>query len=282
MAEQDYIHMPTLEEYSERFKNFFNFKRSEDGILEVKMHTFGGHVHWSYQMHHALSELWTVVGHDTKNELLIFTSTGEKWIAETDGSSFKDVEDSPDDDQRFNVQIYDTLKVVENFVNDIEIPTISAINGRGIHWETALMSDITLCTPDFILQDDHFGMHSGMVPGDGQMMALQVLLGLKRGNYLAYTLKGIDAQTCLELGAVNEVVERDKILDRAWELARMIMKTNRSTRRMTHHVAVRPWREVVEQNLRQQVYAEMYSFNLVKSHHDFDYIKYNDDKMATM
>ena len=282
MAEQDYIHMPTLEEYSERFKNFFTFKRSNDGILEVKMHTFGGHVHWSYQMHHALSELWTAVGHDTKNELLIFTSSGEKWIAETDGSSFKDVEDSPDDDQRFNVQIYDTLKVVENFVNDIEIPTISAINGRGIHWETALMSDITLCTPDFILQDDHFGMHSGMVPGDGQMMALQVLLGLKRGNYLAYTLKGIDAETCLELGAVNEIVERDKILDRAWELAHIIMKTNRSTRRMTHHVAVRPWRELVEQNLRQQVYAEMYSFNLVKSQHDFDYIKYTGDKMAKM
>ena len=62
----------------------------------------------------------------------------------------------------------------------------------------------------------------------------------------------------------------------------MIMKTNRSTRRMTHHVAVRPWREMVEQNLRQHVYAEMYSFNLVKSHHDFDNIKYTDDKMATM
>lgn len=56
MAEQDYIHMPTLEEYSERFKRFFKFKRSEDGILEVKMHTFDGPVHWSYQMHHAFSE----------------------------------------------------------------------------------------------------------------------------------------------------------------------------------------------------------------------------------
>ena len=41
MAEQDYIHMPTLEEYAERFKNFFHFKR-EDGILEVRMHTFDG------------------------------------------------------------------------------------------------------------------------------------------------------------------------------------------------------------------------------------------------
>jgi len=28
----------------------------------------------------------------------------------------------------------------------------------------ALMSDITSVTPDFILQDDHFGMHGGMSP----------------------------------------------------------------------------------------------------------------------
>ena len=184
MAEQDYVHMPTLEEYSERFERFFKFKRSDDGILEVRMHTFDGPVHWSYQMHHAFSELWTAVGHDTKNEVLIFTATGDKWINEVDASSFKDVEQSPDDDQRFNVQIYDTLKVVENFVNDIEIPTITAINGRGIHWEMAMMSDITLCTPDFILQDDHFVMKGGHVPGDGMTLALQKVLGIKRGNYM--------------------------------------------------------------------------------------------------
>ena len=125
MAEQDYVHMPTLEEYSKRFERFFKFKRSDDGILEVRMHTFDGPVHWSYQMHHAFSELWTAVGHDTRNEVLIFTATGDQWISQVDASSFKDVEQSPDDDQRFNVQIYDTLKVVENFVNDIEIPTIT-------------------------------------------------------------------------------------------------------------------------------------------------------------
>ncbi len=222
-------------------------------------------------MHHALSELWTTIGHDTTNEVLIFTATDDKWIAEVDASSFKDVEQSPDDDQRFNVQIYNTLKVVENFVNDIEIPTICAIDGRGIHWEMAMMSDIT-CTPDFILQDDHFGMKGGHVPGDGMTMALQKVLGVKRGNYMSYTLQGIDAETCLKLGAVNEIVPREQVLDRAWELARLIMKTNRSTRRLTHHIAVRPWRELVEQNLRQHVYAEMYSFNLVKSAHDFEYM----------
>jgi hypothetical protein len=38
----------------------------------------------------------------------------------------------------------------------------------------------------------------------------------------------------------------------------------------------------VEQNIRQHVYAEMYSFNLEKSHHDFDTIEYSDDKMMKM
>ena len=115
MPINEYVHMPTLEEYAERFKDFFHFKR-DNGIIEVRMHTNDGPVHWSYQMHHALSELWTTIGHDTHNEVLIFTATPPYWINQWDTTSFKEVEDSSDDDQRFNVQIYDTLKVVENFV----------------------------------------------------------------------------------------------------------------------------------------------------------------------
>ena len=277
MAKNKYIPMPSLEEYSEQFKDFFHFKR-ENGILEVKMHTFDGPVQWSYQMHHALAELWTVVGHDRENEVLILTSTDPDWINEWDTSSFAEVEASPDNDQRFNVQIYDTLKIVENFVNDIEIPTIAAINGKGIHWEMCLMSDITLCTPDFILQDDHFGMHSGHVPGDGMGLCLQQVLGIKRGNYMMLTCEGIDARKCLELGVVNEVVEKGKVVDRAWELARDIMKRSRSCRRMTHQICVRPWKSVLERDFRSHVLSEMYSFNLSDSAHDFEYIKYEEEE----
>ena len=273
MAVNKYYPVPTLEQYSETFKDFFKFKR-QDGILEVKMHTKGGPVKWSYQMHHALAELWTVIGHDKENEVLILTSTNPYWINEWDTESFAEVEASSDNDQRYNVQISDTLKIVENFVNDIEIPTIAAINGRGIHWEMCMMSDITLCTPDFILQDDHFGMNNGHVPGDGMGMCLQEVLGLKRGNYAMLTCEGIDAQKCLELGAVNEVVENDGIVDRAWELARGIMQKSRSCRRMTHYICVRPWKAVIERDFRIHVLSEMYSFNLSASAHDFEYIKY--------
>lgn len=277
MAINTYYPVPTLEEYSDRFKDFFKFKR-ENGILEVRMHTNGGPVKWSYQFHHALAELWTVIGHDKENEVLILTATDPNWINEWDTQSFAEVEQSPDNDQRYNVQIYDTLKIVENFINDIEIPTIAAINGKGIHWEMCMMSDITLCTPDFILQDDHFGMDSGHVPGDGMGLCLQEILGVKRGNYMMLTCEPMDAQKCLELGAVNEIVEREEILNRAWELARGIMKKSRSCRRLTHYICVRPWKAVVERDFRIHVLSEMYSFNLSDSAHDFEYIKYDTDE----
>jgi len=275
MAINSYYPVPKLEEYAELFKEFFKFKR-ENGILEVQMHTKDGPVHWSYQFHHALAELWTVIGHDKENEVLILTSTGDQWINEWDTESFKEVEQSPDDDQRYDVQITDTLKIVENFVNDIEIPTIAAINGKGIHWEMCMMSDITLCTPDFVLQDDHYGMDSGHVPGDGMGMCLQEILGIKRGNYAMLTCQGFDAEECLKLGVVNEVVEREQIVDRAWELARMIMTKSRSCRRMTHYICVRPWKAVIERDFRIHVISEMYSFNLSKSEHDFEYIEYEE------
>ena len=275
MAISDYYPVPTLEEYSERFKEFFKFRR-ENGILEVRMHTKDGPVKWSYQFHHALAELWTVIGHDKKNEVLILTATGDAWINEWDTASFAEVEQSPDNDKRFDVQITDTLKIVENFVNDIEIPTIAAINGKGIHWEMALMSDITLCTPDFILQDDHYGMDSGHVPGDGMGLCLQEVLGLKRGNYMMLTCDGLDAETCLALGAVNEIVERDRIVARAWELARGIMQKSRSCRRLTHYICVRPWKALIERDFRIHVLSEMYSFNLSGSAHDFEYIRHGD------
>jgi enoyl-CoA hydratase/carnithine racemase len=90
VAINSYYPVPKLEEYAERFKDFFKFKR-EDGILEVRMHTNDGPVKWSYQFHHALAELWTVIGHDKENECLILTSTDRFWINEWDTDSFAEV-----------------------------------------------------------------------------------------------------------------------------------------------------------------------------------------------
>ena len=92
------------------------------------------------------------------------------------------------------------------------------------------------------------------------------------------TCQSFSAEECVALGAINEVVARDEIVARAWSLARGIMKKSRSCRRMTHYICVRPWKAVIERDFRIHVLSEMYSFNLSHSEHDFEYIKYDDEK----
>ena len=52
-----------------------------DGILQVRMHHEGGGASYGYPLHSAWPQLWTDIGNDLDNEVMIFTGTGEKWIA---------------------------------------------------------------------------------------------------------------------------------------------------------------------------------------------------------
>lgn len=267
VTRRKWIEVPKFEEYKDRFAEYFKMER-KDGIIQVRMHYDDGPVVWSYQMHHALSELWTTIGHDRENEVLIFTGTGPYWIALYDEASFHEF-DTKSTDERYNVQIYDTMKVVENFIFDIEIPTITAFNGPGLHWEMGMLSDLTICTPDFVLRDDHFGMPPGHVAGDGMFLSLQHLLGNKRANHFMYLCTEYTAEQCVELGVINEIVEKDRLLSRAWEIAEQIMKSGRTCRRMSHQIAVRPWQRLLRDDFKLHVMSEMYNKALTSAKSGF-------------
>lgn len=270
MAKTQHVSTPKLEDYKKQFEEHLSFER-KNGILQVRMHTLGGPVKWSFQMHQALAEAWTIIGHDPENEILILTSTDPYWMGEFDIDSFREAEDHPDKNVLFNATYHDASKIVENWVNDIDIPTIGAINGPGLHWENAFMSDITLCTPDFVVRDDHFG--DATVPGDAQALCLQAILGIKRGAYMMFMVNGIDAQTALDWGIVNEVLSKEKLLPRAWEIAEKIMKQPRAIRRLTHQLTIRPWKRLLMDDFQMQLGLEMYGGALLQMHHHFDQIK---------
>ena len=271
MALQPWIHIETFEEYQERFKDFAHMERTEDGILLVRLHWKGGPVVWSYQTQNAYGELWTAIGHDNKNEIMILTCQDPYWLCQkSDPKSFDEVEDSPTTDIKYDCNVPHTMNFVENFINDIEIPTIAVINGIGQHYEFALMSDITLCVPDFYFSDAHFSHN--IVPGDGMNFSLRFTAGLKRATYMAYMEPKIDAKTALEWGIIHEIHEKDKIMDRAWEVARHIMKSRRSVRRLTHELAIRPWKRALQDDERVHVLAEMYAVQLDTVRHNFDKI----------
>ena len=264
------VPMPTLEEYKERFKEFFLMER-EDGILVVTMHYDGGAPVWSYEMHHACAELFTQIGHDKENEIIIFTCMGDKWISKMDIGSFHAYDDDDHTNaDRFDVQIYDTMKVVENLVFDIEVPTIAAFPGGGIHWEMGMLMDITIAAPEFVLRDNHFTMPPGHVAGDGMYMVAQELLGKKRANYFEFLGQELTCQECKDLGLINEIVPRDQLVARAKEIAKGFMNYNRTCRRLQHMLAMRPWQRLLVNDFKTNVLAEMYNKALEKAPSGFD------------
>ena len=102
------------------------------------------------------------------------------------------------------------------------MPIIGAINGPAlIHAEIPVMSDIVLASENATFQDaPHFP--NGVVPGDGVHVIWPALLGQNRGRYFLLTGQTLSAKEALDLGVVAEVLPRDRLLPRAWELAEQL------------------------------------------------------------
>ncbi|WP_433264666.1 enoyl-CoA hydratase/isomerase family protein [Actinosynnema sp. CS-041913] len=233
-----------LEEYSTTYADFFQLKR-EDGILEIRLHTDGGPYVHTHAAHNAWPRFWQEVGNDPENQVLIITGTGDRWMTgDPRGMNPKPASDlEPDHIQQ---RMYDGWKLIESFVNSIDVPTIAAVNGPGVHTEFATMSDVTFATPDADFMDPHFWL--GSPPGDGQAMALQSLMGPKRAAYYIYAAKSIPADKALEWGIINDILPREDLLGRAWDLARFIMKRPRYTRWATHNILSRHWKKTVAED----------------------------------
>ena len=63
------------------------------------------------------------------------------------------------------------------------------------------------------------------MPGDGIHSAFIELMGVKRAAYALLTCEIFDAQKCLDYGLVNEVVPREQLHARSWEIAERINAT---------------------------------------------------------
>src|ERR1700738_5299779 len=237
MSLVDFVQSPKFDEYKERFKQHYKLERREDGVLLVQAHTQGGPIQLSVENHRSVGQLFKTIGADPENEVMIFTGTGEDFMMETEDLAGWAYEYAYKDG-RINVS---------SLVNDLEIPTIGVLNGPGFHTEICLMCDLTICSEDAVIFDLHYDI--GSVPGDGIHSCFLELLGVKRGAYALLTGQAIDAKTALEYGLVNEVVPRDKLVDRAWKIADHIMTQPRTTRHMTTQIVRRPWRRQITDDL---------------------------------
>ena len=256
MAITDYVTNPNFDDYQQQYAEHFRMER-RNGIILLEMHTLGGDVQWSWELHRAIGQVFRTVGSDPQDEVMILTSVGDKWISQMDSTSFEGEEEDPAYCSH-EYMYTDGRKMLNSLVNEVEIPTIGVIPGPGFHLELPLMCDLTICSETAMFGDSH--LSAGFIPGDGIHCALIELLGVKRAAWALLTNEWFNAEQALDLGLVNEIVEGDRLQTRAWEIAELLLTRKRITRRMTVQVVRRPWKQQLMDNLDVGWSSEMWAF----------------------
>ncbi|NNE40778.1 MAG: enoyl-CoA hydratase/isomerase family protein [Marinicaulis sp.] len=261
-ANMEFVPHTPFEEYSEKYKDHVIMER-RDGVIMVRFHTHNKPILWGAQSHRALPDALRAVSADRDNEVMILTGTGEFWVAY--GVAHDPAVQEATAEQRgqasLDYMIGDGMPLQEILVNEMRIPTIAAINGPGYHMDMGLMCDLVICTDDTVMIDVHRWM--GFASGDGINVAYQETMGSKRANYAMLMGNAVPAQKALDWGMVNEIMPREKLQDRAWELAAEIMlggKDRRAWRRMMTEIMRKPLKTRMAEDFFGGFAAEMYGY----------------------
>ena len=224
------MHKPIpFADYKDKFPHI-KMERNERGVLLMTLHDGdGGEFFWGYNNHHEVAYVWRYVGDDPENKVIILTGSGNAFLRKGLGySDPKEIERDNMDNAatRANewIDAHKHGKRLEFDLLEVEQPMIACINGPvSIHAEIPLLCDIVLAA-DHMTMSDSVHFEYGQVPGDGVQTVFPLVMGFNRATYFMLTGQELTAQQCLDWGVVNEVMPKDKLVERAYQLADKILE----------------------------------------------------------
>lgn len=172
---------------------------------------------------HLIDDIVTVadwVNRDDGVSVLIVTAAGSAFSA---GGNVKDMAerggDFAGDVAEVAARYRRGIQRIPLALQQVEVPIIAAVNGPaiGAGFDLANMADIRLASSRATFGETFLSL--GLIPGDGGAWFLQRLIGYQQAFELTLSGRVIDADEAKALGIVLEVVEPERLMERARELA---------------------------------------------------------------
>lgn len=163
------------------------------------------------------------------SQVVILTGAGKAFCAGMDLDELKSLTGKTHEEN-----VSDSALMARMFreLYDFPLPTIAAVNGAAIAGGTGLA---TMCDFTLAIADAKFGyteVRIGFVPAIvSSILVWQV--GHKIARDLLLTGRPFDAREAYRLGLVNEIVESERLMSRARELAAQLLENSPSSVRST-------------------------------------------------
>jgi len=159
------------------------------------------------------------IAFDRNVKVVVITGSTEGKNAFSTGADLKERARMAPDEVRRYIQ---TIRNVFTAVEELPKPVIAAVNGYafGGGLELALACDIRLASTSAVVGLTETSL--GVIPGAGGTQRLPRIVGLARAKDMIFRARRITAQEGLEYGLFLEVVEPDRLLGRALDIAREI------------------------------------------------------------
>ena len=157
---------------------------------------------------------------DDDIKAIIFTGDGKAYCAGADLSSGGDTFDNRKGRERTNDVVRDSGGLLTLRLFKCKKPLIAAVNGAavGIGATMLLPMDTRICS-----DQARFGFvfaKRGIVPEAASSWFLPRLIGINKALELCYTGKVISAEEAKEIRLVSEILNQDKLINRALEIAK--------------------------------------------------------------
>ena len=194
------------------------FERHDPGILLITINRPEVLNATNKRLHWELSRVWLDVADDPETNVVIVTGAGRAFSA---GGDLDMIEELKGNAANIASAWREAGDIVYNMIN-CDKPIISAINGVavGAGLAVAFMADIPIASETMRITDGHIRL--GVAAGDHAVIIWPLLCGMAKAKYYLLTADFIDGKEAERIGLVALCVPSDKLMDKAFEVARKL------------------------------------------------------------